>query len=1358
MYEARNRQQPLRDLAPVMTVAEKSDDLLVFGSPRTEREEDTSTPHATPAASVSYEKEDGERYLHRPARLPVTLAPQTELSLSDPPTDSDPEDQPSVWQSVLPALGSFGIVGFALMSGRMMYLYFAIGMASLMMLSSISVRIVQKRKTRKKEARQGIRYDDYLERIRRDLVIAGAEQRGRAEFLYPDVTGLWDVVCEGTRLWERRLIDEDFLTVRLGTGAMPAATRPVLEITDTPMTEFEPDRLAAAEALVAGHLTVPSMPMTADLKGIGSLGVVAPDGVRRTMARSLISQLAVFRSPMDLRFIVWGDEPKEWEWLKWFPHLRGGGDRPAATIATSTSDLAVLLEQTAVARLNRVDDNSSDGSFSMGSKRVRFPQLVVVIDGYNPADEIDGLDEVIERATEVDVFVICLVDRPTRLPSWLGARLNYGEHGRWTYRPNEGPPLTGINTDEAPMPAVEQIARTLAPFRLRQDAGDVALSDAQGILDLHGIISRSEVDPKVLWSGRPRNDQLSAPVGIAGSKYVSVDIKESAEDGMGPHGLLVGATGSGKSELLRTLVLGLAMKEPPELLSMLLVDFKGGATFAGLENLPHTAGMITNLENDETLIQRMREAMFGELERRQRQLRMYGGFDKISEYQQAALKDPEMEPLPTLTVVIDEFGELMEAEPEFLDLFMSIGRVGRSLGVHLLLCSQKLDSGRATKLLGHLRYRLCLRTFTAEESRSIMGGKDAYELPPVPGLGFLVVDGEKHQFRAALANRPYRETSDVTVADGVTISEFDRGGGAITLPTRDESPDDDDPVTEMDVIIEAIAAEFHRQTRQVWQEPLPRALSMELVEQDKESGKVQAGDEGWLRAKVGVVDRPRTQQVQDLFINFGGTTGHWAVGGSSRTGKSTVLQTLISSMSRSHSPEDVQFYCLDHGGGGLFELVDLPHVGAVFGRGHDEETKRLLGMVERLIERRSEMFRENSIASMEQFHKARKAGKVDDGFGEVFVVIDNWGSLMGEMGYDAKDHILELINGGLHYGIHFVTTANRWADLGSKAREAFGGRLELRLNDPMDSELDRKLAKVIPDDVPGRALAKGGEMCQVALPRLDGSAEITGLPEAVAEVVSTVGDRWTDTQPAEPVRALPTEIYRADLPEYDGDGVVLGIEEHGHSPFTFDLLSGGESHFIALGGVETGKTNLLRTWIEEMTTRYTPDEVRIGLIDNRRSLESSLPESHSVGVAVGPDAISEMVNTFATEMEFRAKAIRDKGWTGPRLVLVIDDHDMVGSGFANPLEPLMESLPMAQELGLHVVVTRRMAGASRAMFQHFLQRLVEVGAPILLMSGQRSEGPVAHGHRPEKLPPGRGRLITRKGETMVQTSIHQDTP
>ena len=222
---------------------------------------------------------------------------------------------------------------------------------------------------------------------------------------------------------------------------------------------------------------------------------------------------------------------------------------------------------------------------------------------------------------------------------------------------------------------------------------------------------------------------------------------------MGPHGVLVGATGSGKSELLRSLVAGLAATHDPEQLAFVLVDYKGGAAFAELSRLPHVAGLITNLQRDLSLVDRMHAALIGEQERRQTMLREAGNLDDIVAYQARREADPSMPPMPDLLVIVDEFAELLAARPEFIDLFVGLGRVGRSLGIHLLLSSQRLDEGRLRGLESHLRYRLCLRTFSAVESKLVLGTQDAYLLPSMPGLGYLKVDTEKYvQFRAALAS------------------------------------------------------------------------------------------------------------------------------------------------------------------------------------------------------------------------------------------------------------------------------------------------------------------------------------------------------------------------------------------------------------------------------------------------------------------------------------------------------------------------------------------------------------------------------------------------------------------------------
>src|SRR6185437_1320096 len=288
----------------------------------------------------------------------------------------------------------------------------------------------------------------------------------------------------------------------------------------------------------------------------------------------------------------------------------------------------------------------------------------------------------------------------------------------------------------------EALARVLAPMRAGPDS--VAHAPLEGDNDLPALLGIGDIavlDPAEVWRQRVARDRLRIAIGLGqDAAPVELDLKESAQGGMGPHGLIIGATGSGKSELLRTLVLGLAMTHSSQTLNFVLVDFKGGATFLGLDSLPHTSALITNLADELPLVDRMQDALRGELVRRQEALRAAGNYTSVYDYERARQSGTQLEPLPTLLIVVDEFGELLTSKPEFIDLFVMIGRLGRSLAVHLLLASQRLEEGRLRGLDTHLSYRICLRTFSPMESRVVLGVPDAYELPTEPGSGYLKYD------------------------------------------------------------------------------------------------------------------------------------------------------------------------------------------------------------------------------------------------------------------------------------------------------------------------------------------------------------------------------------------------------------------------------------------------------------------------------------------------------------------------------------------------------------------------------------------------------------------------------------------
>ncbi|MEV3976955.1 type VII secretion protein EccCa, partial [Streptomyces sp. NPDC050698] len=313
--------------------------------------------------------------------------------------------------------------------------------------------------------------------------------------------------------------------------------------------------------------------------------------------------------------------------------------------------------------------------------------------------------------------------------------------------------------DAATTSLAQSFGRRIAPFRAAsQNAVDAADDDRslRTWSQMLGIGNVARFNPEHGWLPRQGRDRLRVPIGVGqDGNPVELDLKESAENGMGPHGLCIGATGSGKSEFLRTLVLGLIATHSPNALNLVLIDFKGGATFLGLEEAPHVAAIITNLAEELAMVDRMKDALAGEMNRRQELLRAAGNFANVSDYEKARLAGAALDPLPALFVVVDEFSELLSQQPEFAELFVAIGRLGRSLHIHLLLASQRLDEGKLRGLDSHLSYRIGLKTFSANESRSVLGVPDAYHLPGTPGAGYLKSDSaEIVRFQGAYVSGP----------------------------------------------------------------------------------------------------------------------------------------------------------------------------------------------------------------------------------------------------------------------------------------------------------------------------------------------------------------------------------------------------------------------------------------------------------------------------------------------------------------------------------------------------------------------------------------------------------------------------
>ena len=1302
---------------------------------------------------------------HRPPRSWPDPPPDDELRIVTPPTKPERGGAGMLAFGLFPLLGGSMMIGYAFISGNELYMYLAVGLITLSIVIVAAMRYAQVRSERKRRRSNRAKYRAYL-RDTEDRLAHNAElQREYADRLYPDHERLWGMVMRRRHLWERRADDPDFLRVRVGRGAVANARPLRLEISDDPLTERETDLEDEASLVVRRWREVNDVPVVLDLAPARIVSVVGEAEDARALARALVAQLAAFRAPADLRILAAYDDDgaEEWRWLKWLPHARAevrsrqdvpGLVPPPVLMAGSTARLAQLLEGELGPRLEQIERLREQGA---GARTVRIeaPQLVLFIDGLSASGEAGRLPilrQAIERAAELRLTVVWLSRSVDTEPSEVEARCviapggsavveERGEgSGRWeAVWPDRGDP--GI---------CEAVARELAPLKLEDREAHRSLADEVRLFDMLGARDVTGLDVARRWRRRPHRDELRAAIGIEGEgERVDLDLKQAADGGMGPHGLIVGATGSGKSELLRTLVAGLALDHPPETLAFVLIDYKGGAAFAELAELPHTAGVITNLSQDESLVERMREALLGEQERRQQMLLEAGSLDDIKQYRDRRRERPELPPMPYLLVIIDEFSELLAARPEFIDLFLGIGRVGRSLGMHLLFSTQRLEEGRLRGLESNLRYRLCLRTYSSAESKIVLGTPDAFLLPPFPGAAYLKVDTSVYQrFKVALVSSAHRGRDRgpvLTTAVEAFSAEAPEEAPAAPEPARRAQQSD------LDALIAALReAHAGGPVHQVWVPPLEPEVGLDAAATEPPWwDRGERRDD--LTVPLGLVDIPTRQTTEPLRADLAGAAGHIAIAGAPQTGKSSFLGTLAAALIRGFTPEEVQLYAIDLGGGGLAPLADAPHVGGVFGKLDGDKVPRTVRHVRALIAERELAFRDLGVASMGELRARRAAGELEGReVADVFLLIDNWAALRRD--YEDLDlEVEEIANAGLNFGVHLAVSANRWGEIRPNLRDNLGSRFELRLNDPVDSEVGKRIAMTVPEGVPGRGLTAEGLHFQTARP--------------AATDLRRAAERWAGPAARE-VPILPTRLDLEDLPAGAADGVAIGVDELRLDPVSLDL-AGADPHFLVLGDSEAGKSSLLRAFARGLAEGAGPDRAQLVIVDYRRSLIDLADGPHTRAYAANGEMAAAAVGGLVDELRARMpgpqtsreELLKGPTWSGPRYYLLVDDYDLVPAATGNPLDRLVELLPHGRDLGLHLVLARRVGGTARSAFEPVYQRLTELGTPGLIMSGEHQEGPLLGGQRARHLPPGRGLLVRRgRQPTLVQVAYADPDP
>lgn len=1239
------------------------------------------------------------------------------------------------------------------------------------------------------------------------------------------------------RMWERKPDGKDlnFGVVRVGVGM----TRPEVtwgEPQNMPTDiELEPVTGKALQEFGRYQSVVYNLPKMVSLLVEPWYALVGEREQVLGLMRAIICQLAFSHGPDHVQMIVVSSDLDQWDWVKWLPHFGDSRRHDAAgnarMVYTSVREFAAEQAELFAGRGSFTPRHASS------SAQTPTPHTVIIADVDDPQWEYVISAEGVDGVTFFDLTGSSMwTDIPER-------KLQFDKTGVIEALPRDRDTWMVIDdkawffalTDQVSIAEAEEFAQKLAQWRLAEayeEIGQrVAHIGARDILSYYGIDDPGNIDFDSLWASRTDTmgrSRLRAPFGNRSDngELLFLDMKSLDEGGDGPHGVMSGTTGSGKSTLVRTVIESLMLSHPPEELQFVLADLKGGSAVKPFAGVPHVSRIITDLEEDQALMERFLDALWGEIARR-KAICDSAGVDDAKEYNSVRARmrarGQDMAPLPMLVVVIDEFYEWFRIMPTAVDVLDSIGRQGRAYWIHLMMASQTIES-RAEKLMENMGYRLVLKARTAGAAQAA-GVPNAVNLPAQAGLGYfrkslediirfqaeflwrdyfqpgVSIDGEE---APALVHsidyiRPQLFTNSFTPLEvsvgGPDIEPVVAQPNGEVLESDDiEGGEDEDEegvrTPKVGTVIIDQLRKIKFEPYRLWQPPLTQPVAIDdLVNRflgrpwHKEYGSACN-----LVFPIGIIDRPYKHDQPPWTVDTSGPGANVLILGAGGSGKTTALQTLICSAALTHTPQQVQFYCLAYSSTALTTVSRIPHVGEVAGPTDPYGVRRTVAELLALVRERKRSFLECGIASMEMFRRRKFGGEAgpvpDDGFGDVYLVIDNYRAL-AEENEVLIEQVNVIINQGPSFGVHVVVTADRESELRPPVRSGFGSRIELRLAAVEDAKLVRsRFAKDVPVK-PGRGMVAVNYVRldsdpQAGLHTLVARPALGSTPDNVFECDSVVAavSRLTGAQ-APPVRRLPArfgveqvrELASRDTRQGVGaGGIAWAISELDLAPVYLNFAE--NSHLMVTGRRECGRTTTLATIMSEIGRLYAPGassapppapgrpSAQVWLVDPRRQLLTALGSDYVERFAYNLDGVVAMMGELAAALAGREpppglsaeELLSRSWWSGPEIFLIVDDIQQLPPGFDSPLHKAVPFVNRAADVGLHVIVTRTFGGWSSAGSDPMLRALHQANAPLLVMDADPDEGFIRGKMKGGPLPRGRGLLMAEDTGVFVQVA------
>ncbi len=1235
--------------------------------------------------------------------LPETPRPQTRLRLP-------------LAASLIPLVA--GLVLFLVLGSAMMLAFMLLSP-----LMAAGTYLTDKHYRRQDGEQSQARFEARLAHAHRQMAAALDLEVRERRLAAPTVTELLGRVNTlSPLLWERRPWDPDFMTLRLGAGNLPAATT----VEFRTASDVEPD--PRLHHLVNAGQTLVEVPATVALGQAPIIGLAGHRVTSSDVARSLVLQAVALHSPLELGVAAalapGADEG--WDWLKWLPHVQTAagllGDAPLGTGRRAIDVLRgvrerthrVLAQQRSALRLA----DEGDG-----------PALLLVIDEALQLDR-SLVAEILGNASALRHSVIWVGNDPRSLPGECGTTVDCMVNGAGLVTSlADGAREVGLRLEGATIPQARWAARALAPTRdATLAAGSAAVPHRIKLVDQLGLSEPTGAQVAERW--QRRRGGLGATIGMAAGEPLAIDLRTD-----GPHALIAGTTGAGKSELLRTIVASLAVSHPPSRLTFLLIDYKGGAAFAPCAALPHVLDVVSDL--DAELGERALVSLDAEMKYRERLL-AEARADNLIDLERRA---PQLAP-PNLLIMVDEFAKLRDEIPEFVDGVVDVAQRGRTLGIHMVLAAQSLRNAFTPAVRANTNLRIALRVTSDTESQDVIEANEAARIPSgeaMRGRAYARIGHERLiEFQSAHVSGRHRPPGDASVV----VREF--GFGDLPVPSARREVRDDGPprADETDLAVIAGAARDAADLlglpapRAAWTQPLPESLPRSAVQHDTDALRG--------RCALGLIDQPRLQRQVPLVVEL--DRGHLAIYGASGAGKTVALQTIAAALAWDASPADLQLYAIDADAGPLSLIEPLPHVSAVVPATDAERVERLLGRLEAEVQRRLPLHASVGAASLTDYLEQGRSEPLP----RIVLLVDGFGEFANT--YDTAradslfDRLVGLLGSGRAVGVHVVVTADRRSSIRSAVAASFPQRLLLRLASPDDLVgfgIPAKLAdRTTLGD--GRVFTEAQELAQLALPAP--AAQATDP----ADGFRLLGEHLSLTWPGRRAPSIDPLPERVSALELEGvaatlHALPLGVGGAQLEPLCVDLT---ERHFLVAGGYRTGRSTALAALATAVMRSGEVDELY--LFAPRRSALTELTGWSEV--ARGADACTELAARLATEVA----SLPDEQF--PRRVVVIDDGGEIGDPAT--MMALERLVRLGRDRGVRVVPPIETT-AARALSNLWCRELRRDGHGLLLSPDLMADGDLLGVMLPRRsntaAAPGRGYLVAHARSELLQVVRREET-